>query len=231
MGGPAFVVLDMMEGRMRRVSLEAEVREGTGKEIARRLRAAGRIPAVLYGRGIDPVSLSVEGKAFESTLLTGAGANVLLDLVIREDGATRNEIAMVQEMQRDVLRRRIIHVDLHKINLSEKVHAWVPVVLRGEARGSREGGVLEHLLREVEVACLPTELPEHFDLDVTDLTVGHSLRVSDLRVPDGVTLLTSPEEAVVTMVAHGVPVEEVAAPAEAPAEPELVGAKKKEAEE
>jgi large subunit ribosomal protein L25 len=207
--------------------LEAEVRERTGKEIARRLRAAGRVPAVLYGRGIDPVPLSVEGRAFESTLQTGARVNVLLDLVIRGNGTTRNEIAMVQEIQRDVLRRHIIHVDLRKINLSEKIHAWVPVILRGEARGSREGGVLEHLLREVEVACLPTELPEHFDLDVTDLTVGHSLRVSDLGVPDGVTLLTSPEEAVVTMVAHGVAVEEPTVPAEAPAEPELVGAKKK----
>jgi large subunit ribosomal protein L25 len=218
---------------MRRVLLEAEVRSKTGKEIARKLRAAGRIPAILYGRGIDPIPLSVEAEAFESTLLTGAGANVLLDLVIHENGATHSEIAMVQEMQRDVLRRRIIHVDLHKINLTEKIHARIPVALRGEARGAKEGGILQHLLREVEVECLPAELPEHFDLDVSSLVVGHSLHVSDLHVPEGITLLTSPEETIVAIVAPAVAVEEeaAAAPAAEAAEPELVGAEKKEAEE
>ncbi|MDR5683380.1 MAG: 50S ribosomal protein L25/general stress protein Ctc [Armatimonadota bacterium] len=217
---------------MQRLSLEAEVRSRTGKEVARKLRAAGRIPAVLYGRGIDPVALSVEAKAFESALLTAAGTNVLLDLVIRGNGAPRNEIAMVQEIQRDVLRRRIVHVDFHKIHLTEKIHARIPVVLRGEARGVKEGGILEHLLREVEVECLPTALPERFDLDVSDLMVGHSLHVSDLRAPEGVTLLTSPEETIVTIIAPAAGVEEEAAPpAEEAAEPELVGAEKKGPEE
>lgn len=216
---------------MQRVTLEVEVRRQTGKGAARKLRRAGRVPGVLYGRGIEPLPIAVEVRALEGTLQAAAGANVLVDVVVRDDGQVRNELAMLQDLQRDVLSRRVIHVDLHRVSLTERVHARVPVVLRGEAPGVREGGVLEFLRHEVEVSGLPTDLPEHLELDVSDLGVGHSLHVRDLRIPEGVSLLTPADETLVTVLAPAVtPEEEVAAAEAAPAQPEVVG-KGKAAEE
>lgn len=205
---------------MERVRLEAEPRRKTGKEAARKLRAAGKVPAILYGRGIEPVPLTLDAKAVEAVLHTAAGANVLLDVVIREDGTVRNEIAMVAEVQRHVLRRNILHVDLHRISLEERVRARVPVVLRGEAPGVREGGILEHHLREVEVEALPTDVPAQIVASVETLRVGDSLHVRDLRPPEGVVILTPGEETVVTVVASEAA--EEAAPAEGATQPEVI---------
>ncbi len=205
---------------MERARLEAELRWKTGKGAARKLRAAGKVPAILYGRGIEPVPLALDAKAVEAVLRTAAGANVLLDVVIREDGTVRNEIAMVAEVQRHVLRRNILHVDLHRISLEERVRARVPVVLRGEAPGVREGGVLEHHLREVEIEALPTDLPTQIVASVDALGVGDSLHVRDLRPPEGVVILTPGEETVVTVVAPEAP--EEAAPAEGITQPEVI---------
>ncbi len=216
---------------MQRVTLEVEVRRQTGKGAARKLRQAGRVPGVLYGRGIEPVPVAVDARALEGVLQAAAGANILLEVVLRDDGQVRNELAMLQDLQRDVLSRRVIHVDLHRVSLTERVHARVPVVLRGEAPGVREGGILEVLRHEVEVSGLPTDLPEHLELDVSNLGLGHSLHVRDLRIPEGVNLLTPADETLVTVLAPAVaPEEGVPAPEAAPAQPEVVG-KGKAAEE
>ncbi len=204
---------------MERVRLAAEIRRTLGKEAARKLRAAGKVPAILYGRGIEPLPLAVDAKSLEAALRAAAGGNVLLDVVIRENGNERSELAMIAEVQRHVLRRDILHVDLHRVSLEERVRTWVPVLLRGEAPGVRAGGVLEQHLREVEIEALPTELPSHLELDVSTLQVGETLHARDIRVPPGVTILTPPEETVVTVLA--VEVEEEAA-AEAPAQPEVI---------
>lgn len=209
---------------MQRVTLEVEVRRQTGKGAARKLRLAGRVPGVLYGRGIEPVPVAVDVRALERVLQAAAGANILLEVVLRDDGQVRNELAMLQDLQRDVLTRRVIHVDLHRVSLTERVHARVPVVLRGEAPGVREGGILEVLRHEVEVSGLPTDLPEHLELDVSNLGLGHSLHVRDLRIPEGVNLLTPADETLVTVLAPAVaPEEAVSAPEGAPAQPEVVG--------
>lgn len=216
---------------MQRVTLDVEVRRTLGKYAARKLRQAGRVPGILYGRGIEPLPVAVDLRALEATLQKAAGGQVLLDVVVREDGRRRNELAMLQDVQRDVLTRRILHVDLHRVSLTERVHARLPVVLRGEAPGVRAGGVLEFLRHEVEVSGLPTDLPDHLELDVSGLAVGHSLHVRDLRVPPGIAVLTPPEETVVTVLAPTVPTEEAPAAEEAPAEPEVVGKGKAEEEE
>ncbi|MCS7173679.1 MAG: 50S ribosomal protein L25 [Armatimonadetes bacterium] len=205
---------------MERVHLVAEVRRKLGKEAARKLRAAGKVPAILYGRGIEPIPLAVDAKALEAVLRTAAGVNVLLDVVIRENGAERSELAMIAEVQRHLLRRDLLHVDLHRVSLEERVRARVPLVLRGEAVGVRAGGVLEQHLREVEIEALPTELPAHLEVDVGGLEVGETLHVRDIRVPAGVTVLTSGEETVVTVVAAEEA--EEAAPAEGTAQPEVI---------
>jgi len=151
---------------------------------------------------------------------------------VREDGQARNELALLQDVQREVVSRRILHVDLHRISLTEKVHARLPVVLRGEARGVRDGGILEFLRHEVEVSGLPTDLPGHLELDVSDLAVGHSLHVRDLKIPPGVTVLTPPDETLVTLLAPAVAPEIApAAEEEAPAQPEVVGKGKAQEEE
>jgi large subunit ribosomal protein L25 len=217
---------------MQRLTLEVEVRRELGKSAVRKLRRAGRVPGVLYGRGFDPVAVAVDARALEATLQKLAGGNVLLDVVVREDGQTRTELAMLQEVQRDVLTRQVLHVDLHRVSLTEKVYTRLPVRLRGEPRGVREGGILEFLRHEVEVAGLPTDLPDHLELDVSNLGVGHSLHVRDLTVPAGVTVLTPADETLVTVLAPALAAEEAAPAAEeAPAQPEVVGKGKEKEEE
>lgn len=216
---------------MQRVTLEVERRRELGKSAVRKLRRADRVPGVLYGRGIEPLPVTADLRALEGTLQKAAGGHVLLDVVVREDGQQRNELAMLQDVQRDVLTRRILHVDLHRVSLTEKVHTRLPVVLRGEAPGVRAGGVLEFLRHEVEVSGLPADLPDHLELDVSSLAVGHSLHVRDLQVPPGVTVLTPPDETLVTVLAPAVPAEEAPAAEEAPVQPEVVGKGKAEGEE
>jgi len=198
-----------------RVALKARVRDGLGKGAARSLRRAGTVPGVLYGRGRDPRAVSVDGRALSAALHTHAGLNVLIDLELGGNGGGEPTVVMVREVQRDVFRHQPIHVDFHAISLTERLEVRVPILLKGAAKGLSEGGVVEHILREVLVECLPTQIPEQFELDVTELLIGRSLHASDVTVPEGVRLLTAPEDVIVTVVAPRVIEEEVAAPAAA----------------
>jgi large subunit ribosomal protein L25 len=198
---------------MQRMALKAQVREGVGKGTARSLRRSGQIPAVLYGRGRDPRPVTVDGKAFAAVIHTHAGMNVLIDLDLAGNGRSEPAVVMVKEVQRDVFRQQPIHVDFHAISLTDRMEFRVRIVLKGTAKGIAEGGVVEHHLREALVECLPTEIPEVFDLDVTELLVGRSLHASDLTIPEGVVLKTPVEEVVVTVLVPRV--HEEAAPAAA----------------
>jgi large subunit ribosomal protein L25 len=209
---------------MERVNLSAQERAAMGKSGARRTRREGLVPAVLYGRGRTPRPLAVGRKELVSALHT-AGRNALIDLRIAQDGDAQTETVMIEEIQRDHIRREILHVDLHLISLTEALEVSVAVVLTGTPEGvTGGGGVLEQPLREVEVRCLPTQIPDRLTLDVSGLRVGASLHVSDLHVAEGIEILTPPQEVLAAVVAPAV--EEEAAPAaeaEAAAEPEVVG--------
>ncbi len=209
---------------MERVSLSALERTATGKSGAKRARREGFVPAVLYGRGRTPRVLSVGRKDLLSALHT-AGRNALIDLRIAQDGEAQAETVMIEEIQRDHIRREILHIDLHLISLTEAIEVSVPVVLTGTPEGvTAGGGVLEQHRREVEVRCLPTQIPDRFTVDVTGLRVGASMHVSDLTVPEGIEILTLPEEVIAAVVAPVAEEEVAAAPeAEAAAEPEVVG--------
>ncbi len=217
---------------MERVTLEARRREGVGKNRARMHRRAGQIPAIVYGRTLDPVPLVVDAKALGTVLHTHAGMNVLIDLAIADDGGRRTQTVMVKELQRGIFLRDIIHVDFHTINLEERLETHVPLTFIGQAKGIAEGGVLEVHLREVLVECLPTQIPEHLEVNISDLALGHSIHVRDLVVAPEITLVSPPEEVVATVVALKVVEEAPPAPAaaEAPAPAEAAAAEAKPAE-
>lgn len=203
---------------MQRVSLAAQVREGVGKGTARSVRRAGHIPGVLYGRGRAPRPVAVDAKAFASVIHTHAGMNVLIDLELAGNGGGGEpSVVMVKEVQRDIFRHHPIHVDFHAISLTDRMEFHVRVLLRGVAKGIAEGGVVEQHLRVVAVECLPTEIPEQVEVDVTELMIGRAIHASDLTMPAGVLLRTPLEAVIVTVVSPRV-IEEAAPTTVVPAE-------------
>jgi large subunit ribosomal protein L25 len=181
---------------MAEVKLVAEPRDGTGKGVARKLRAAGRVPAVLYGAGLDSTPVSVDSKDLFHVLHTGAGYNVLVDLTV--DGT--EHLVIPRDVQRDHIHGRFIHLDLLAVRRDEKIKIMVPVRIVGESVGVKAGGVVEHHLWEIELECLPQDVPEGIDADISELEIGMGLRVSDLVAPAGTAFLTSEEESVVAVV-------------------------------
>jgi large subunit ribosomal protein L25 len=210
--------------------LTAEKRDGTGKGVARKLRAGGRVPAILYGHGMEPVALSVDSRELFHLLHTGAGTNVLVDLVV--DGT--EHLALPREVQRDHIKGRFVHVDFLAVRRDERIHVTVPIRIVGESPGVKAGGVLEHHLWELSVECLATDVPEAVDVDISDLEIGSGLRVGDLAPPRGATILTNPDDSVVavTQPQMAVEVEEAAEAVEGEAaeEEEGEGATAEEAE-
>jgi large subunit ribosomal protein L25 len=191
--------------------LKAERRDGAGKGVARKVRAAGRIPAVVYGHGAPPVHVSVDSKDLFHVLHTDAGANVLIDLWIDADRI----LAMPREIQRDHLRGRFLHVDFLRIARDEKIAVEVPIHLVGESHGVKEGGVVEHHLWTLHVECFPQDVPSAIEANIAALGINDSLRVSELTVSDRLTVLTSLEETVVSIVTPQILKVEEAAPEEA----------------
>jgi large subunit ribosomal protein L25 len=180
---------------MAEVKLVAQPREGTGKGVARKLRAAGRVPAVLYGAGLDSTPVSVDSKDLFHVLHTGAGYNVLVDLKL--DG--NEHLVIPRDVQRDHIHGRFIHLDLLAVRRDETIKISVPIQIVGESVGVKAGGVVEHHLWEIEVECLPQDVPDAIEADITELEIGMGLRVSDLQAPAGVTFLTNEEESVVAV--------------------------------
>lgn len=212
------------------VPLAGRVRAGTGKGPARQARFAGEIPGVIYGAGESPVALAVPKKEFELALKTAhAGGNVIVELKL--DGGA-GKTAIIREVQRDPISHDILHLDFHHISLTEKVTVEVNVHLVGLADGVKNGGgILEHITRMIEIECLPTQIPQHLEADVSALGIGDSIHVRDLSVPN-VTIVSDPDATIAAVVAPTVmeekPAEEVAATATA--EPEVIAKGKKEEE-
>jgi large subunit ribosomal protein L25 len=209
-------------------SLKGNRREGVGKSVSRKLRAQGIVPAVYYGRGEDPIALTVNAKEIDTLLHAGGSSNVIVDLQVEGD-ATTDRKALIREIQRDPVAGNLLHLDFQHISLTERITVEVPIELVGVPTGVKDGGgILEHLLREVEVECLPTDIPSGITFDVSGLAIGDSLHVSDLSAP-GVEILTDGERTIATVVPPTVLEEAKPAEAEAGAvEPELVKEKKED---
>jgi large subunit ribosomal protein L25 len=208
--------------------LKVEYRSGTGKGVARRLRSIGRIPAILYGENIENMSLSVNTKELKTILEKGAGTHTVLDLEIDADNKKVSEKAVIKEIQRDPLKGSYTHIDFLKIDLSKKIETSVPLIMIGESPGVKEGGVLQHGLREIEIECLVKDIPKHIEIDVSSLNIGDTIRVSDISRLDGVKFLTQDEETVISII-HQMEFKEAEVIAEA-VEPEVIGEKEKETE-
>ncbi len=214
---------------MANITVEATPREQLGKNASRRLRAAGRIPGTLYGQGTDPVSVSVDPRVLHRILHSESGRNTIFKLQVA--GAQRD--VLIRDYQLDPVRGDLLHADFLTVAMDQLMTFEVPVDMIGEALGVKAGGILESVLHQVEVECLPGDVPDSIELDVSHLEIGDSLRVEDLQAPSGkVQILSEPELVVVTVVPPKVEVEEVEEPEiEEEAEPEVIGKGKAEEEE
>jgi len=176
--------------------LVAERRNDGGKGVARKLRAAGRVPAVFYGHDQETTPISVDAREMGHMLHTSGGSNVLLDLML--DG--KPYLAMPREIQRDHIHNKLIHIDFLAVSRTETITVDVPVVEVGDSLGVKEGGVVEHHLRDLHIESLPQDVPEHIEVDITELNIGDMIHVRDVVVPEGVTILTNPDDAVLSVI-------------------------------
>jgi len=212
--------------------LEAQKREPGNKNTARRVRMEGRIPAVVYGAGKESAPVTVDPRQVLRILHSESGHNTIFDLALDSDRVK----AMIVDWQFEPLKGRLLHVDLQRIAMDKKLTVTVPIVLKGEAAGvKQEGGILEQIIREIEIECLPADIPKSIDVDISHLVFGIEVRVKDLPHSDKLKFLTDENQ----MIAHITSVkEEVVATPEAaaeaaaatPAEPEVIKKGKQEVE-
>ncbi len=214
-------------------TLEAEKREPGTKGHARRVRRDGRIPAVVYGAGKDAMPVSVDPRHVLRILRSDSGHNTIFDLAMNGERTK----AMIVDWQYEPIKGHLMHIDLKRIAMDKALRVSVPIELQGVAEGVKtEGGILEHILREVEIECLPADIPSHIDVDISHLTFGKVLRVSDLPQNDKIKYLTDENQPIahVTSVKEEVVATPEATAAEAaagPAEPEVIKKGKAETEE
>ena len=216
------------------ITVDAEVRASRGKNEAHRTRAAGKIPAVIYGAYKDPVAVAVNPREIVKIVRSATGFNTIFNLAI---AGGENTPVMVVDQQVDPIRGTLLHADFKRIDLSKRIRVSVPVTTAGEPKGVKvQGGLLEIITRAIEIECLPDDIPEHFVVDVSELMVGQSKRASDVALSGSMKLTSAPD----TVIAHIVTLraEEEAAPAAegaapvaaAGSEPEVIKKGKKEEE-
>jgi large subunit ribosomal protein L25 len=217
-----------MRKKMRKdITIAAEARNSRGKNEARRLRAKGSMPAILYGEPGTPEAVAVNPKELSKILNSKTGHNTIFNLELA--GGEKTPV-MIVDWQHDPIKDNLLHVDLKRIDLTKRIHVMIPVVTHGDPKGVKlQGGLLELVTREVEIECLPDEIPEQFDFDVSELQIGQSIRVSDIPMSGTMKLLGTAD----TVVAHVVSLKAEAEPAAAEAapaaaEPEVVKKGKKE---
>ncbi len=215
---------------MSELTIEVDRREDKGKNVSRRLRAAGQIPAVVYGEGKDPVKIAIGQRKVEDLLRKGGGENAVFFLKLA--GTKQSRHTMIKDLQRDPMTGGMIHIDFQRVNLKNKVKVSVPVELIGESVGVKtDGGLLDFVTREVEVECLPDAIPPHLEAEVSELHAGQHLEAGELSLPDGLELLTDPNRVIVAISKARAEEEEVEGEegeglaTSTQAEPEVIGQK------
>lgn len=187
--------------------LTIEARDSLGKNACRRLRENAKIPAVVYGKGMESVAVTVDRKELESAIAGEGGINHLITL--KGAGPLDGNVVIVADLTRHCLKDRMLHVDLHKINLQETVKVKVPVSITTVAKGIKDGGIQDLVMHEIEIECLPGQIPENVEVDVSELEMGESLHVSDLNLPSGLKVLDDPSATIVNILGKTKEAEEV----------------------
>ena len=210
---------------MAEVTLEVSRREGVGKGVAKKLRAAGKVPGVVYGGHRDPVAIEVDRKAI-TDLIQKSDHGVRSIFLLKLAGTDSQRHAMIKDMQIDPINRKLAHVDFVRVVMDEVVRVTIPVHLNGTPAGVKDGGIVDWQVRELHVECLPGNIPDSIEVEVANLGLHEYIRISELKLPEGVKVLDD-EERVVAGVTHAKaePVAEEAVAAEAgavPAEPEVI---------
>jgi large subunit ribosomal protein L25 len=205
--------------------LSARVRPEAGTNPVKAVRARDSVPAVIYGSSVQPQNLEVNRREFEILLSHAAGESILIDLTVEENGKSANHLALVQEVQHHPLRGDVLHIDFHAVSANETIEASIPIEPTGEADGVKNfGGILEIVLRELSISCLPKDLPEVLHVDVSGLKVGDAIHVRDLPLPKGVESTLDGEITVLSIAPPNVATDTPAA--EATAAPEVLKEKK-----
>jgi large subunit ribosomal protein L25 len=210
----------------KQVKVTARPRAESGRNAVKKLRARGGIPANVYGAKHAPANLEVSKREIGVLLSHAVGENILVDLEINADGKTSNRLALIQEVQRHPFRDEVLHVDFHAVSMTEEIETEVVIEPIGEPVGVKAGGLLQHNLRSLEIKCLPQDLPELLEVDVSALNINDSLHVRDIKLPKGVTAIPD-GELTVFLVSEPTVVEEPVAE-ETAAGPEVINEKKSE---
>ncbi len=216
---------------MNELHLDAEVRSGAGKSVTRKMRSAGNVPGILYGLEDKPVMLGVNSRSLHKMLHSASSENVLVDLAVGKSKAVK---VLLKDVQHHPVTNKVVHIDFQRVDLTKKIVIAVPVHLIGVADGVRSGGgVQEFIMRELEVSCLPTDIPTHIEVDVSELGIGDAIHVGDLKL-EKIDIVSDPHRTIVSVqpptvtklpeAGEGV---EVAEGAE-PTEPEVIAEKKAE---
>lgn len=192
---------------MQQARLDAQVRDDVGKGVARSLRRAGKVPAVLYGRKRGAVSLQIDDRTFQ-TLLRNYGSNVLINLVLGNDD---EQTVVIKDLQRHPVKRNVLHADFQRISLDEKITTQVSIETVGTPVGVRDGGVLTVTRRQVSVNCLPLDTPEFLRINVEDLSIGDSFRVSDIEISDMIEILENETTQIAAVIEPKVVLETITA--------------------
>ncbi|MEI6126942.1 MAG: 50S ribosomal protein L25 [Pseudomonadota bacterium] len=199
------------------ISIHGTTRAKQGKSAVRKIRTNGLIPAVVYGHNFNALSLSLNAGEINKLFKTGrenAEEYRLFKLLIDSSEDTQGTMVMVKEIQRHPLNESIRHIDFFAVRMDEKIIAPVHIRIVGKSAGVKLGGILRHILRELEVKSLPNDIPPHFDVDVTEMQIGDSIHVKDLKVPENIQILTDPEAPIISVLTPTVQVEEKADGAE-----------------
>jgi large subunit ribosomal protein L25 len=209
----------------KQVKLSAQTRSGVGRTSVKKLRAAGQVPAVIYGSTQASTNLSVGARQMQEILNHATGEHFLVELEIADGASVSHKLALVQEVQHHPVRSTILHVDFHAVSADEKLHAEIPVETVGEPVGVKNfGGRLEVLLHSVEVECLPKDLPEVIRVDVSAMNIGEAVHLRDLHLPEGVSFQGDGELTVLRIA--GTVATDTGASAEGPSQPEVIREKK-----
>lgn len=185
---------------METITLRAETRERGTKGSVRALRREGMLPAVLYGKEAGNILLKLPAREVEKIINTQSAGSALINLEVADGDQNESYMVMFRELQRDPIRWELLHADFYQIVLTEEIETEIPVVLIGEAPGVGDGGILQHMLRRISISCLPTEIPERLEVDISELEIGGQVTVADIEPPAGVQILSEPESVIAVVV-------------------------------